>query len=178
MFILQKKLEGFLFSWFPFFLNHPFLNRSEAAMAAKKIWMNNVLKKYTLLERWLFFKLRWIGAAASGCFFNFEFMTSCGKSGHMRPLAATREKRATRGHPSGCKWLRVAALISNSGRPRERRPLAATRTKSGHSRPLAATRDKRTRSHSRPLEWLRVAAILKFKYRTFCNPNGFRCNGF
>ena len=58
-----------------------------------------------------------------GVFLSFEFMTFCGKGGHSRPLAATREKRplaatcghsgkaATRGHSSGCEWLQVAAFL-------------------------------------------------------------------
>ena len=108
-------------------------------------------------------------------------MTLCGKGGHSRPLAATREKAATRGHlrPLGksghlrpLEWLRVAASGCflwdwNTSATRRRRPLAVT---CGHSteRPLAATC-----GHSSGCEWLQVAAFLKFKYRAECNPNGF-----
>ena len=91
-----------------------------------------------------------------GVFLSFEFMTLCGKGGHSRPLAATREKRplaatcghsgkaATCGHSSGCEWLQVAAFYEiETPRPRVEgghlRSLAATR-QSGHLRPLAATR--------------------------------------
>ena len=94
-----------------------------------------------------------------GVFLSFEFMTLCGKGGHSRPLAATREKRplaATCGHSSGCEWLQVAAFYEiETPRPRVEgghlRSVAATR-QSGHLRPLAATREKR------PLAATRVAA--------------------
>ena len=82
-----------------------------------------------------------------GVFLSFEFMTLCGKGGHSRPLAATREKRplaatrekrplaATRVAASGCKWLLFMRLKHL-----------------GHASKAA------TCGHLRPLEWLRVAA--------------------
>ena len=72
-----------------------------------------------------------------GVFLSFEFMTLCGKGGHSRPLAATREERplaATRVAASGCKWLLFlrfkylghASKAATCGHSTER-PLAATR---------------------------------------------------
>ena len=90
-----------------------------------------------------------------GVFLSFEFMTLCGKGGHSRPLAATREKRplaATRVAASGCNWL-LFMRLKHLGRVEggHLRSVAATR-QSGHLRPLAATREKR------PLAATRVAA--------------------
>ena len=114
----------------------------------------NILKKNVLLERCFFFKLRWIGrlpAAASGCFPQFRIHeVMCGKGGHSRPLAATREKRplaATCGHSSGCEWL-LFMRLKHLGHASK----AAT---CGHLRPLDRAA---TCGHLRPLEWLRVAA--------------------
>ena len=121
---------------------------------------------------------------------------TCGtcRSGHLRPLAATRVAE------SGCKWLQImqmaasdAALeISNptnkaTGHVQPRaatcghlRPLALAAT-CGHLRPLAATCGHlrplalaASCSHLRPLEWLQVAAsgcFFDFKYRAFCDLN-------
>ena len=94
-----------------------------------------------------------------GVFLSFEFITLCGKGGHSRPLAATREKRplaatcghsgkaATCGHSSGCKWL-LFMRLKHLGHASK----AAT---CGHLRPLDRAA---TCGHLRPLERLRVAA--------------------
>ena len=91
-----------------------------------------------------------------GVFLSFEFMKLCGKGGHSRPLAATREKRplaatrekrplaATRVAASGCKWLLFMRLkhlghASKAATCGHLRPLDRAAT-CGHLRPLAATR--------------------------------------
>ena len=133
-------------------------------------YSSNILKKYVLLQRCFFFKLRWIGrlpAAVSGCFPQFRIhdviVVKAATRGHLRPLGKS-------GHLRPLEWLRVAASGCflwdwNTSATRRRRPLAVT---CGHSteRPLAATC-----GHSSGCEWLQVAAFLKFKYRAECNPN-------
>ena len=96
------------------------------------------------------------------------------------PLQGKIEKNAVRGktffqvlrsgaigtgicNPMPSSPLRPLALAAHCG---HLRPLAAT-CSSSPLRPLAATC-----GHLRPLEWLQVAAFLKFKYRAFCNLNG------
>ena len=103
-----------------------------------------------------------------GVFLSFEFMTLCGKGGHSRPLAATREKRPLAATRVG---LQVAAFYEiETPRPRVEgghlRSVAATR-QSGHLRPLAATREKRplaaTRVAASGCKWLQVAAFYEIE---------------
>ena len=99
-----------------------------------------------------------------GVFLSFEFMTLCGKGGHSRPLAATREKRplaATRVAASGCKWLLFMRLkhlghASKAATCGQLRPLDRAAT-CGHLRPLGKS------GHLRPLEWLQVAAFYEIE---------------
>ena len=65
-------------------------------------------------------------------------------------------------NPMPSSPLRPLALAAHCS---HLRPLAAT-CSSSPLRPLAATC-----GHLRPLEWLQVPAVLKFKYRAFCNLN-------
>ena len=91
-----------------------------------------------------------------GVFLSFEFMTLCGKGGHSRPLAATREKRplaATRVAASGCFCgVETPRPRVEGGHLRSvatERPLAAT---CGHSGKAA------TCGHSSGCKRLQVAA--------------------